>query len=82
MSGDAPRRRVVLDLKMEADSWADLQSGLEGLVHSLNRHGELSAACVSGGSSSGHYFTTNEDKSITHESWRVALDAHLERLAK
>lgn len=70
-----PRRRVVCNLKIQADSIKDLTSALRCLetdIHMGTRN------CVSGGYSSGHILEIDEDESITHDSWFESLEAHLE----
>jgi hypothetical protein len=70
-----PRRRVVCNLKIQADSIKDLTSALRCLetdIYTGTRN------CVSGGYSSGYILEIDEDESITHDSWFETLEAHLE----
>lgn len=71
---EKPRRRVVLDLNMEGDSWEDIQRGLHSLQTEIAVSGSLSTQCVSGGYSSGWHFTSSEDDTITHDSWSVEIE--------
>lgn len=73
-----PRRRVVADIKIQADSWEELQHHLNGLATDIAMYGCLSSNSISGGCSSGHIITTNEDPSITHESWAEDNQAYVD----
>lgn len=73
---ERPRRRVVLKLDLEADSWEDAERALHSLRTEIAMSGSLSKGCVSGGYSSGWHYTTSEDESITHDSWAAANDAY------
>lgn len=75
---DKPRRRVVVDIKLEGDDWDEIQRALHQLRTEIAMSGSLSTSSVSGGYGSGWIVTSNEDDSITHDSWAAALDAYLE----
>lgn len=75
----APRRRIVAHIKIEADSWDDLETHLSQLAMQIDAEGQLSPTSISGGYSSGHIITTSEDEYITHDSWAAALNVHLEQ---
>jgi len=72
-----PRRRVLFEATIEADSWRDLKHHLIHLATEIAADGRLSASSVSGGYSTGHIISTHEDESITHESWAADLEEHL-----
>ena len=71
-----PRRRVVVKLQIGADSWEELRGIFRGLETRLVVDGRLSATCISGGYSSGYIMESNEDESITHDSWAEANEAY------
>lgn len=75
-----PRRRVVAEIKVGADSWEDLRHELVHLATEIARHGNLSKWSVSGGYSCGHVITTSEDESVTHDSWAEANEAYVQTL--
>lgn len=71
----APRRRLLLELELQADSVVDLVVALENFAIQVDR-GELTDGC-SGGYSTGSIYKLDEDKTITHESFVKALDEYL-----
>ena len=74
-----PHRRIVFRAKIEADSWDDLYGHLRSLTTQMACDGNrLSTRSVSGGYSSGHIITIEEDVEMTHDKWAAELDAHLE----
>lgn len=73
---DAPRRRVQLVLELGADDWQAAANALWNLAHQLDR-GQCRQGCVSGGCDSGYVLKTNEDESVTHDSWYADLQAYL-----
>lgn len=73
----APRRRIVAHIKIEADSWDDLETHLSQLAMQIDVEGQLPPTSISGGYSSGHIITTSEDETITHDSWAADLEAYL-----
>lgn len=75
-----PRRRVVVIMKLQADSWEEISHNLQHYRTEIARHGRLPANSVSGGYSSGHIIVSSEDGSITHDSWAKELDEYLEDL--
>lgn len=77
-----PRRRIVVKIEIEADTWRDLRAAFRQLETSMvtNREGKLHNH-VSGGYSSGWIVAADEDDSITHESWAENLDAYLKTIA-
>lgn len=62
-----PRRRLRLQLDIEADSMDELVSALEQIGHRAER-GDLTKG-FSAGYNSSYSYELNEDESITHESW-------------
>lgn len=75
-----PRRRIVADIKIEADSWDALEGHLRSLLTDMVIHERLPVSSISGGYSSGHIISVDEDETITHESWEVELEAFIKRL--
>lgn len=80
MQGSDVRRRIVVDLKIGADSWDDIRGLFRHLETELAMHGRLSKSCVSGGYTSGYILTSDEDESITHDSWAAANEAYCRAL--
>lgn len=76
----APRRRIVMIAKIDADDWESLQGELLHLTRELARHGRLSPSSISGGYSTGHILVTSEDGSIDHDAWAAELDAYLKTI--
>jgi len=72
LEGPGPRRRVVVKLQIGADSWDELRGIFRELETRLVVDGRLSATCISGGYSSGYIMESDEDESITHDSWTEA----------
>lgn len=72
---NAPRRRFVLGLKLEADSRDDLVAELMNIANHIFM-GKLPTR-VSGDVHSGYVYSLDEDESITHESYVEALHRYL-----
>lgn len=72
-----PRRRVLFEAKIGADTWRDLQSHLHSLATQIACEGSLSTCSISGGYSSGHIINCNEDTTIDHDSWAEANEAYV-----
>lgn len=68
-----PRRAYVLDLKIQANTKADLLGALQMFRTDLAR-GELSGHGVSGSPSFGWIYDLDIDESITKEAYFAALD--------
>lgn len=64
-----PRRRVVVNLKIGTDDWQEIRHALRTIETEIALYGELSRNSVSGGVSSGWILTSDEDKTITHETY-------------
>lgn len=80
---DAPHRRLVMRAKIEADSWDDLYAHLCSLTTEMAcNSNRLSTRSISGGYSSGHIITVEEDVEMTHDKWAAELDAHLDATAR
>ena len=78
MTHDIPRRRVIVCAKIEGDSWDDIDRAFYQLRTEIAMSGCLSKSSVSGGYNSGWIITSDEDDTITHESWAADLNAYLE----
>lgn len=72
-----PRRRVVMCLKIEADTWERLSDELAHLSREVDRGG-LRSTSISGGYSCGHIVVASEDGSMDHDHWFQELNAYLE----
>lgn len=79
-SEKGPRRRVVVEMKIEGDDWSAIQGAFNSLATDIAMRDRLSSSVASGGYSSGYTLVSSEDESITHESWVMALEAYLTRL--
>jgi hypothetical protein len=75
-----PRRRIVVNLRIGADSWDELRGTFRELETQIAMYGKLSSNAVSGGYSSGYILDSNEDESITHDSWFEANEAYCNTL--
>jgi hypothetical protein len=69
-----PRRRVLLELKIGADSRERLLDELADIERRL-RMETLWGECVMGGWGSGWTLKVDEDPTITHESYFAAINA-------
>lgn len=76
----APRRRVLLTLKLDADSWKDMADRLRCLARDIDIEGGMGTAGLSAGYSASYTYEASEDPTITHDSWAAALDVYLEAL--
>lgn len=79
---DLPRRRFVLECKIGADDFKELQHALDEVVR---RVGEgMPIRCTTGGPCAGWNLDVTEDSSVTHESYFSAVHKLLseERAAK
>lgn len=63
-----PRRRVMMTLKLGADSRDDMIRALEQMAFEM-RQGYLLGETTSGGYSSGYSLKVTEDSTITHDSY-------------
>jgi hypothetical protein len=70
---EAPRRRVICELKIGADSLDELIIALEGIARRISMD-DLSTSGFSAGYHSSYNYRLDEDESITEESWRAALE--------
>ena len=73
-----PRRAYVLDLKVQADDLESLIGYLRSFETDLHM-GNITRG-VSGAYSAGSIYSLDVDKSITHETWVIALEAYLDSL--
>ena len=69
---DAVRRRVQCELKIEADSMADLVEALDDISARIGM-GDLAPSGFSAGYNSSYRYRLNEDESITHDSYWAAI---------
>lgn len=72
---NAPRRRVMFELKIGADSVKDLIRSLEQLIFDIANGAPPQS--VSGSPHSGYNYTYSEDETITHESYHAQLRDYL-----
>lgn len=73
---DKPRRRVKVTIELQADSWRAAEDELEGIGYRLavaRHHNEKRLSVTVGGVSAGYTIDADEDETITHESYIVAL---------
>jgi len=75
-SAAKPRRRVEVEIKIGADSIADLVRALEQISFDVDRG---SRSVVSGGPNAGWHYRVDEDQTITHASYFEAVDIYLGR---
>lgn len=71
---ETPRRRVVIELKLGADSWEDAADALHDLARQFDM-GERRDCTVlqTGGARFGYTCLLNEDPFITHDSYFEAI---------
>lgn len=84
MSDKMPRRRVVFELKLGADSVADLSIALARLAEDVGTEWSEDAVPpngAAGGWASGYSYTASVDPSVTHESYFDAVKARKEGAA-
>lgn len=70
-----PKRAWVLDLHLEADTREDLVELLRSML--FDSLGAGSDSSVSGGCSSGGYYTVTNDHEQTHERYVEQLEAYI-----
>ncbi len=75
MTTDKPKRAWVLDLHVEGDSRADVIALLKSMLFDSLEPG--SANSVSGGCSSGGYFTLTHNPDQTHDKFVGELETYL-----
>lgn len=75
-----PRRRVMLTLKLDADSWGDMADRLRSLARDIDIEGGMGKEGLSAGFNASYTYEASEDPSVTHDSWAAALDVYLEKL--
>lgn len=68
-----PRRRVVLELKIGADTRERMIEELEEIAAAI-RKGEMWGDCVMGSASAGYTVSATEDKTVTHDTYFAALN--------
>lgn len=72
-----PRRRVKLNLDVEADSIKDLFDTLEDIARRV--YADDLTKGFSAGYQSSYSYELSEDESITHESWEAAVAEFVKR---
>lgn len=70
---DELRRRLRLDLELDADSLDDLTAALRQIAYDVDRDGTTVGRRVAGGVSTGYVLNLSCDESVTAESYRAAL---------
>lgn len=71
-----PRRRVVIDLKLHADSWSAAIDELDEIKLRLGMardYGSHPIILTSGGYNTGYTLNADEDATITHASYMAAI---------
>lgn len=78
MSTARPHRRFTLEIRITADTLADVSHELDFLAGHIPEHG---AACdsVKGGPTSGHIVTIKEDPEMTPEKYFASLEKWIAR---
>lgn len=71
-----PRRRVKTTIKIQADSWEDMRGALRCIQTDLAISGGSFSNSVAEGYSFGWIITSDEDETITHESWAEENDLY------
>jgi hypothetical protein len=76
---EQPKRRIVLKLDLQADSWAELEFAMNGIMCRL--FGEIDedgpVSVVSGGVGSGHILTVTVNRDQTAEGYQRDLAAYV-----
>ena len=67
-----PRRRFLLELKLGADTRADLVRELEELAREISSE-QCMGRCLSGGCAAGYTLELTEDPTVTHDSYFEAI---------
>lgn len=68
---ELPRRRFVLECKIGADDFKELQHALDEVVRRLDEG--VPIRCTTGGPAAGWNLDVTEDPSVTHESYFTAV---------
>lgn len=76
---ERPERKIVLDVKIQADSWEDIASVFEALSDRIDREGPITQL-VSGGYSSGYSVTGKVNPEQTGENYRAQNDEYVKQL--
>lgn len=74
---EPPRRRVMVELRLGADSWDEVAAALEQIAREVSI-GQMRAHVSSGSPTSSYAWLASEDERVTHDSYFEALDAYLE----
>jgi hypothetical protein len=77
-----PRRRVIVEIKIGADSEYDAYLALRELLFAAQDRGNVIAGQVTGGPRFGYSVNVDEDQSVTHISYFDELERFLEREKK
>lgn len=76
---DQPKRRIVLKLDLQADSWSELEFAMNGIMCRL--FGEMGeegpVSVVSGGVGSGHILTVTVNRYQTAAGYQRDLAAYM-----
>lgn len=76
---DAPRRRVRFNLRLQADSWDDVSKALLDLSTEVALGNWRGPNGASGGPGAGYTIESDEDETVTHDSYFEALNEYLAR---
>jgi hypothetical protein len=75
---EIPRRRILLTLEIDADSWEHVERALRqserDLAEKVLSSSTLTIEIVTSGPDYAFSLTANEDPLITHESYAAALE--------
>lgn len=76
-----PHRRIVLELKLEADSWTELEHGITSVQHRIFEQKGFDAPVdvVSGGCGNSHILTVRVNPQQDAAGYQRDLRAYLDR---
>lgn len=76
---DQPKRRIVLNLDLQADSWQELEFAMRAVDHRLfgEMDGEGPVSVVSGGVGSGHILHVTVNRDQTAAGYQRDLAAYM-----
>lgn len=75
---DNPKRSHVVTLKIGADTWEDIMTALQAVMHDQGTDGPFPTT-ISGGSTFGYVWEYDHDPDITHDSYFQAVEQERNR---
>ncbi len=78
---DKPKRKVVIEAKIEADSWAEAADAFNAISERIDREGPITQL-ISGGWSSGYSVTGRESPQQTGDNYREQNAEYVARLKR